>query len=226
MKKLNNLIITTILLSSSTNCFATPHIPMDFSKKVKFTSSVSNDSVNSNETFVAFGLNLGLSGLGIEGRINLYEDLFLRAGVNYASIKVGKGDSQEYNSDPKLTLLTIPVLFDYHPFNNSGFRLSTGLAYNGTSVKAVTKFTDYTETINTSFKRKVAPVLSIGYDSSLMNNNTISFAFDVGAMFTGGVKSKITYSDVRYISPENQTSVAKNLLSVMPVLSAGLKFSL
>ena len=56
--------------------------------------------------------------------------MYGRFGVNYLHYNHSLNDGA-LNYKGKLTLLTVPLMLDYHPFDNSGFRVSAGIAYNG-----------------------------------------------------------------------------------------------
>src|SRR6185503_21268117 len=63
---------------------------------------------------------------------------FARLGANYFTYnKNYNSGSIQYKA--KLTLLTAPLMLDYHPIENSGFRLSAGIAYNGNKIKATAR---------------------------------------------------------------------------------------
>jgi hypothetical protein len=196
---------------------------------------------------VAAGVNIGTQGLGIEARTPIIENLYGRLGVNYASFK-GKANNGVVDLKSKLHLLTAPVMFDYHPVDGSGFRLSAGLAYNGSYLEGKAAPTSnvtidgrtYTPAQMGSIKakltlgNKIAPILSIGYDSSLVSDSNWSFNAEFGAMYSGKVKMKVTASgllgsDAQMISDLNRDAnkgldKAQKYLKWYPILSIGLKY--
>ena len=78
---------------------------------------------------IAAGANIGLPGIGLEARTQIAENVYGRLGFNYFKYKHDKR-SGAINYKAELKLFTVPVMVDYHPIDNSGFRLSAGIAYN------------------------------------------------------------------------------------------------
>lgn len=82
---------------------------------------------NTTKSKLAIGANLGTTGFSLEGRTPLNDSLYGRIATNYFYYKHSmKKGSLDYKG--KLNLLTVPLLFDYHPFPESGFRISAGIA--------------------------------------------------------------------------------------------------
>lgn len=200
------------------------------------------------DTF-AVGANIGLSGAGGEGRMPIIDKVYGRLGANYFGCKYNSPNAQGLKYKLSLTLLTVPLMVDFHPFDNSGFRLSAGIAYNGNEIKGsvspAENITLYGHTytpsqvgsINASFKykNKIAPIVSLGYDSSLMNNNVVSFSFEAGVMYSGKAKIKATATGLlntqtQFLADINRQandslSTAQKYLKLFPVISFGIKFS-
>ncbi len=84
---------------------------------------------------VALGPKIGTQGIGAEASAPLAENFFGRIGINYFTYTHNLNDG-EIKLQGKLTLLSAPIMLDWHPFGESGFRLSAGVAYNGNKVKA------------------------------------------------------------------------------------------
>jgi hypothetical protein len=86
------------------------------------------------------------------------------------------------------------------------------------------------------FKSKIAPILSIGYDSSLLDDSPWSFNAEAGFMYAGKAKIKVSASGL--LGQQTQTindvnkDVNKNLDSInkylkfLPVVSIGIKFNI
>lgn len=209
---------------------------MKIIKKIASVAAIS--AILSSTVFadtVAIGPKIGTQGIGIEGRIPMTENGFVRMGVNYVKLEHDtrlKDFGSEVFSDlgtpnlltpydvdiklkGKLTLLTAPIMFDYHPFDNSGFRVSAGIAYNGNKVdikgsvvptlNGVTiqsynglPVSSVVDSLIGTVKGKiklgsaVSGLLTLGYDSSFISQSPFSFNFEAGAMFTG--KPKLTIS--------------------------------
>lgn len=199
---------------------------------------------------IAAGANIGLPGIGIEARTQIAENVYGRLGANYFRYKYDKkGSSVSYKAE--LNLLTIPVMLDYHPIDNSGFRLSAGVAYNDNHVtlkatpsKPVTYYgRTYTAQeighVNSKLKlgNKIAPIISVGYDNSLLDDGPFSFNAELGLMYAG--KPKVTVTSSGNISQARQAQkiqdieadvnksikTAKNYLKFYPMISIGVKYS-
>ena len=197
----------------------------------------------------AIGPKIGLEGFGVEGRANIADNLYGRLGVNYFGY-TPKLKSSTLNYKVTLTMLTVPLMLDYHPIDGSGFRVSAGVAYNGTKVTGkstpaqnVTLYgntytPDQIGTVKSTleFKSKIAPILSIGYDSSLLDDSPWSFNAEAGFMYAGKAKIKVSASGL--LGQQTQTindvnkDVNKNLDSInkylkfLPVVSIGIKFNI
>jgi len=198
---------------------------------------------------VAIGPKIGLSGLGLEARVNLADNLYGRLGVNYFTYSFTTKDSAlQYKAS--LTLLTAPLMLDYHPVDGSGFKVSVGIAYNGNKIESksspASDLTLYDQIYTPKavgsvkgtleFKNKIAPILSVGYDSSLMDISPWSFNAEVGLMYSGKAKLKVSANGLaasvpRFIN-DLQKDADKGLDSInkylkyFPVLSIGIKFSI
>jgi hypothetical protein len=107
------------------------------------------------------------------------------------------------NYEGKLNLFTVPLMLDYHP-TGSGFKISAGVAYNGNkaTLKAKTSKTvyinnhRYTPTelgeIKSTVKlgNDIAPIISLGYDSSFISDGPLTLNFEAGLMYAGRLTSK------------------------------------
>jgi len=196
------------------------------------------------DPFVAIGPKIGTQGIGIEGRAPVMENTYVRLGANYFTFKKDYTDKNfgsdlvddlGYGNNPivtamgaagadidlkfkgNLTLTTVPLMVDYHPFDNSGFRVSAGIAYNGNKVKITSSpivtlngvaidgnlaipgvgtvnLYDYLGSISGTIKSKnpVAGVLTLGYDNSFISQNAFSFSAEAGIMYVG--KPKVSLS--------------------------------
>ena len=108
---------------------------------------------------IAVGANIGTLGLGIEARMPIVDTLVGRIGINLlpysTSVKTTSTFTQsapffsqtytsEIHTKVKGKLLTVPLMLDWHPIDDSGFRVSAGVAYNGTRLKSTSKVSDFT----------------------------------------------------------------------------------
>jgi len=203
---------------------------------------------------VAIGPKISLlQGIGLEGRMPMInEQLFGRLGVTafWYNHTFNNGDIEEVSFKGKLTLLAIPLMVDYHPFDN-GFRMSLGAAYNGSKIELKANLTKNIKIDGKSFTpqqignvsgkmqmgNKLAPVLSIGYDSSFFNESAFSFDCELGAMYVGTYKAKLkttgmigTLDDVtkviNYLNDEANKDLKniKKYLQFHPIISIGFKY--
>ena len=158
-----------------------------------------------NDSMIAFGAKVGTAGVGIEGRAPIVDNLYGRFGVNYLHYNHSLNNGA-LNYKGKLTLLTVPLMLDYHPFDNSGFRVSAGVAYNGNKITATAKPSktvtlygeDYEPGDLGTVKSKltlgntISPIASIGYDNSLISDSHWRYNSGPGVMYTGKAKNKVT----------------------------------
>ena len=200
------------------------------------------------ESRIAIGAKVGTTGFGIEGRSPITENLYGRLGANYFHYNHKVGDSKlDYKG--KLTLFSVPLMLDYHPFENSGFRLSLGVGYNGNKVtasatpnKSITLYGNtYTPqelgkvTSKLTLGSKIAPVLSIGYDSSFISDSAFSFNAELGAM-SGNPKIKVSSTGLAANNKQQiddlnrdankELKKVKNYLKFYPIISIGFKYNI
>lgn len=196
--------------------------------------------------FVAIGPRIGTQGIGAEARAPIADGFFGRINGNYFQYSRSFNEG-EIDLKGKLTLLSVPVMLDWHPFEGSGFRLSAGIAYNGNKVKATAKTVKDTRldgvlytaaeigSVTTDLKigSTLAGVASIGYDGSFINNSPLSFNFEAGVMYAG--KPKLTVNStgiggalVKDKVKEDATKGLKKIekyLKFFPILSIGVKYA-
>lgn len=175
----------------------------------------------------ALGVTLGAQGIGIEGRTPISSNIFARLGFNYFTF-----NHNANNSKMNLTLLSVPLMLDIHPFDNSGFKLSAGIAYNGNKLKAsTTKVGNEVGLVTGRLKwdNEFAGIASIGYDGSFNTGSPWSFNCEAGVMYTGD--PKISISTTFDNSGKLQKTLERNLnkhkkyLRLYPVLSLGFKYA-
>ncbi len=200
------------------------------------------------DSMFALGAKVGTAGVGIEGRAAIADNLYGRFGVNYLHYNHSL-DKGSLNYKGKLTLLTVPLMLDYHPFDNSGFRVSAGIAYNGNKVTATAKpnktvtlyGADYApEDLGTvksklTLGSKIAPIVSIGYDSSFISESSWSFNAEAGVMYSGKAKIKVSATglaanDQEVIGDLNRDAnkslnKVKKYLKFFPIVSVGIKYN-
>jgi hypothetical protein len=203
---------------------------------------------NITKSKLAIGANVGTTGFSLEGRTPFTENLYGRIATNYFYYKhsMRKG-SLDYKG--KLHLLTVPLLVDYHPFPESGFHISAGIAYNDNKVNATATPNKAVRIYNTTYQpaelgtvkakltmtNKIAPIVAIGYDSSFIKNKAWSFNAEAGIMYQG--KEKIKVSATGYAAQQQSTiddlnrdandalKRVKKYLKFFPVISIGFKYN-
>lgn len=199
---------------------------------------------------IAAGLNIGTPGFGAEARTQISDNLYGRLGFNYFKYADTK-NSGSIHYDANARLLTVPIMLDFHPIDNSGFRLSAGAAYNGNEInlsakpaKSVTlNGRTYTASEVGQIKskltlgNKIAPIISLGYDNSLIDDSPFSFNAEAGIMYAGNPKLSVSSNgnidDARKAQKLKDIEVnanrglksAKKYLKFFPILSVGVKYN-
>jgi hypothetical protein len=149
---------------------------------------------------VGMSADIGTTGLGLHLSTELQSNVNVRFGVNGGNYNYST-NTNNVNYDLRMKLMSVEGLVDWFPTAGSTFRVSGGLAYNGSKVNvtakptAVSTFTvngnTYSSTsagsINgdTNF-RKAAPHIGIGFGNALAGQpGTWSFQSDFGVLFPG-----------------------------------------
>jgi len=200
------------------------------------------------DSIFALGAKVGTAGVGIEGRAPIVGNLYGRFGINYLHYNHSL-DNGALGYKGKLTFLTIPLMLDYHPFDNSGFRVSAGVAYNGNKISATAKPNKTIALYGHNYSKaelgtvkskltlgnKIAPIVSIGYDSSFMSDSAWSFNAEAGIMYSGKAKIKISATGVaanqkQKIDDLNRDAnkslnKVKKYLKFFPIVSIGFKYN-
>lgn len=214
---------------------------------VALVSSIMGANAYAETGTVAIGPRLSTQGIGAEISIPVSENVFARINGNYFPYK------RTFNSDGihykgKLTLLSAPLMLDWHPVDNSGFRLSVGVAYNGNQLKAKANpnrnvtlnnhiYTpDQLGTVSAKLTlgNAVAGVASIGYDGAFVDNGPFSFNCELGVMYTGKPKLKISTTGVggKYVEEDVRRNAKKALndaekyLKLYPIVALGFKYAI
>lgn len=175
----------------------------------------------------ALGAKIGSQGIGVEGRTPISRNIFARLGVNYFTY-----NNNAKNNKIDFTLLSIPLMLDIHPFDNLGFKLSAGIAYNGNKFKAsATKVGDEAGLVTGRLKwdNEFAGIATIGYDGSFHTGSQWSFNCEAGVMYMGDPKISIstTFNDggKSQRDMEEKLNRHKKHLRLYPVLSLGFKYA-
>ncbi len=199
---------------------------------------------------IAVGVKAGTSGFGGEVTVGLTPAFNARAsynGYNYT----GSTSQNAINYDYKLSLGSVPVLLDWYPFENSGFRLSPGVIFNNNKVSATGTAAVTGSTIeinhvkystsqigslngNVDFN-KTAPYVGLGWGNAVGNKDSgLSFVFDLGVMFQGTPKVALNASNPTIQNdPTFQANLNKEIADLKdktdkfqyyPVVSIGLAY--
>ena len=150
----------------------------------------------------SLGIRGGTLGGGVELSYAVSQRAALRLGTDrYNRTQTSTEDNIRY--DAKLKLQTASLMFDLFPFANN-FRMSLGAMSNGNKLTLKGKPTGGTFTINNVTYNaadvgsldaqvdfnKAAPYFGFGYGRPV--NGGLSLIFDLGVLFQGSPKSKIT----------------------------------
>ncbi len=212
---------------------------------VALSTAISSTTYAENVS-IAVGPRVSTQGIGLEARAQIADGFFGRINGNYFQYSRNFNDG-EIDLKGKLTLLAVPLMLDWHPFESSGFRLSVGAAYNGNKVKATGKavngatlqgvFYNASEigsvTSELEIGNTIAAVASIGYDGSFINNSPLSFNCEAGIMYAGKPKLTVTSTGVGGARAKDRIKedASKGLkkiekyLKFFPIVSIGVKYA-
>lgn len=154
---------------------------------------------------------IGTTGAGAHVSVPVGPAMHVRLGTGRLGYTY-KGSVNELDFDFKLKGKTYDVLVDWHPMENSLFRLTGGLAYNGNVIDGRARTgADGTyriggnrysaATVGSIDSRvdfnKAAPYLGIGWGRPSSDEKGWSFSSDIGVLFQGPPKSTLTSSGCR-----------------------------
>ena len=175
---------------------------------------------------VAIGAKASTLGFGGEVTVGLTSSFNARAGYNGYNYN-GSTSQNQITYDYKLSLGSFPVMLDWYPFENSGFRLSPGVIFNNNKVTATGSSTvpgSYTigGTTYTTDKigsltggvdfDKTVPYAGLGWGNAVRKNSGLSFSFDLGVMFQGTPKVALAATNPTTQSiPAFQTNLNKEI---------------
>jgi hypothetical protein len=195
-------------------------------------------------------------GAGVSVTKSLTPNLNARVGVNGLSVSTGEFTVTTDNIDSKVNanvnLFNVSTLVDYHPFKNSGLRITGGAVLNnGNNIEGTVKPSNGTVTIGgetysvdalRSVKVKApisntfAPYLGIGWGNAVKAGKGFGYNVNLGVMFRGKPSVEITPEfgpDADAIKTQINDSItqAKNdaqkeldKIPVYPVLSVGVSY--
>jgi hypothetical protein len=155
----------------------------------------------------ALGAGVGTTGLSLNGTFQLSDNFNIR-GI-YANYDFTDNDTESgiaYQFDIELD--TFSLLLDWHPSADNGFRISIGGVNNGTNFSAKTTQTSGNISVgNSSFaasdigtiNAKVdydtfAPYIGIGWGNAVRQDQSLSFALDIGVIGMSNPNINLTSS--------------------------------
>ena len=203
-------------------------------------------------------IKLGTPGVGLEMTKGLKDTLNARLGFNVFSYKMSDSGEEEMGEDgkpkkatevsAKLSLFTVPLLLDWHPWKNP-VRFSTGLIFNNNKIdlsavpgesiglgedEEEVDFLVSSLSGDVSFSPLV-PYLGLGWGNAAeKKNGPWHFAFDLGVMFQGKPDISLHAVSADNRQAELDAAVEKEMdkieddfsaFTIYPVLSAGVSYT-
>lgn len=204
------------------------------------------------EDFQLYG-KAGFPSVAIGGAYGVNENVTVRAEVGTLGSISRKFENKGVDWDAKLDTTQFSVLGDYFPMQDSGFRVSAGLAFNDFELKATGKATQagtikindnyysYDAKDNVSGKVEypnVMPYIGIGWGHNVKQQKTgFSWTADLG-VYIGKPSTSITVSDSlrgkiaatgrnadREIDKTRQDLADKVDYKVIPAVSLGFTYT-
>lgn len=149
---------------------------------------------------------VGTTGVGGHVVIPLSKNMNARLGMGYLSYSYS-GSTRDMDYDLSMKARTYDALLDWYPKENSSFRVTGGLAYNGNKIDAQARPNasgNYTINGNSYSAAavgkitgqvdfgKVAPYLGVGWSKAVEKG--WSFSTDVGLLFQGSPHTSLSNS--------------------------------
>ena len=195
--------------------------------------------------YIGLAAKIGTLGPGLEATIGITEWLNLRAGGYYFRVRHG-GTVRDVEFDFDVKLASVPLLADWHPFENE-FRISGGVVYNrnmadldGTPNKITTiGDNDYTPEEIGELSGSVrfnnwAPYIGLGYGNAVLDaDKTWGFVFDIGIMWQGSPSVALSANGTKAGDSTFQQDLAMeesdiqddaDVFRIYPVLSFGISY--
>ncbi|MDQ7045613.1 MAG: hypothetical protein Q9M32_06860 [Sulfurimonas sp.] len=178
-------------------------IPSLAASAMLFVSLNASDSMLSE---YAIALKAGTLGGALELTTNITESINARIGISGFNYSQSDSDT-DITYDADLKILNISLLADYYVSNNSQFRLTGGVMYNGNKLTmngkptAAGTFTINNVVYNSSAVssvdasvdfNKVAPYIGIGWGNAVKKAGW-NFTADLGVMFQGAANVESSY---------------------------------
>jgi len=199
----------------------------------------------------ALGLKIGTLGVGLDLSIPINNQFNVRLNLNgasYSDNSTEEGIDYEYDLD----LLTAGVLLDYYPMENSEFRVTGGVYYNGNELELcgkpdatgitignITYNANQVGSLNGKVEfDEIAPYVGIGWGNAVKKGGW-SFSADVGLMYQGEPEVTLTpvYGplitnaglqapiDAEVVREEAELQNELNDYKIYPVISVGVTYT-
>ncbi|RLV61306.1 hypothetical protein D5018_02175 [Parashewanella curva] len=141
-------------------------------------------------------IKAGTLGAGIEYYHGLTDNVNVRLGVNAFNAN-GEFEEASLKYDAELELRSASLIFDYHPFDSSGFRMSAGAFYNGNKANLealavngefefngqIYKVEDVGSAKGQIEFQKFAPYLGLGWAFAPTSTSNWGFNVELGAYY-------------------------------------------
>ncbi len=192
----------------------------------------------------SIALKVSTLGAGLEIERSFSDLIGGRIIANYFTYDYS-GTEEDIEYDFDLTLQSIGLLLDWHPFKGS-FRISGGVIYNGNGLDAKARSSatyeigDHTYTADEIGKLTgeidfddFAPYAGIGWDTSSGKKQGLGFVFEIGVVFQGTPDVDLSASGPIASDATFQRDLAKeeddlqdalNEFKFYPVLAIGISY--
>lgn len=193
----------------------------------------------------AIGVGPGTLGISADTTVGISSAINARFGVNAISFDL-QTTQNAIGYDLDVELLSFPILLDWHPFEKSGFRISTGLVINKNKA-GITSATQSSYTIDsTEYSAEelgelygkltfntLAPYLGIGWGNPLGKDAHWALVCDLGVVFQGETDLLLKASGPMASDPAFQSDLEQERRSLVddldaykyyPVVSVGVSY--
>jgi len=163
---------------------------------VLFSFSV-NPAVYADTGDISVGVGIGTLGVKADITIGISSKFNARIGYNGFSHD-GNVTESDVTYEYEINLLSFPLLLDWHPFKNEGFRISAGVLINQNEVNMEATLQDTYNIGGTTYTASqigklygtmdfntLAPYVGFGYGNAIGKNKRWSFACDFGVVYQG-----------------------------------------
>ncbi len=192
----------------------------------------------------SLGLKATTLGVGLEYERFFSPSISGRIGVNYFTYDYS-GTESDIDYDFALTLKSLSVLLDWHPFKGI-FRISGGVIYNGNDLDAKANVSGTYEIGDSKYTGaqvgtltgridfdNIAPYLSFGVDTSSGKEKGFGFLFELGAIYQGSPDVSLSASgpiasnsafQADLTKEENNLQDELDNFKFYPVIAIGLNY--